>query len=211
MRYYLLFIISMLLLGCNSKIDTPNTQDVTEEEEPLDTICSCPQCIIKLLPYDDYTKKEAMRLLPKLQKAFDEWLYGAWKFEIMDPAILPQSSYVKERNRYRVTPILNRQSNLIKGNEVIIGLTHKDICTSIHGVKDYGIVGISRLKKQVCLVSDKRLKDKSLYWKPILHEFIHTFYGANHCPNEDPTCFMKDAKGHGNFEIQDKLCDSCKH
>ena len=113
----------MLLLGCNSKIDTPNTQDVTEGEEPLDTICSCPQCIIKLLPYDDYTKKEAMRLLPKLQKAFDEWLYGAWKFEIMNPAILPQSSYVKERNRYRVTPILNRQSNLIKGNEVIIGLT----------------------------------------------------------------------------------------
>ena len=85
MRYYLLFIISMLLLGCNSKIDTPNTQDVTEGEEPLDTICSCPQCVIKLLPYDDYTKKEAMRLLPKLQKAFDEWLYGAWKFEIMDP------------------------------------------------------------------------------------------------------------------------------
>ena len=83
-----------------------------------------------------------MRLLPKLQKAFDEWLYGAWKFEIMEPTILPQNSYVKERNRYRVTPILNNQSKLIKGNEVIIGLTHKDICTSIHGVKDYGIVGI---------------------------------------------------------------------
>ena len=45
---------------------------------------------------------------------------------------------------------------------------------------------------------------------PIEPWFIHTFYGAKHCPNDDPTCFMKDAKGHGNFEIQDKLCDACK-
>jgi predicted Zn-dependent protease len=185
--------------------------DDAPEVIEADTICSCPQGTIKLLPYDNFSKMEAERLLPKLQQEFDKWLDGYWKFEIMDPTHLPQSSYIKERNRYKVTPILNYQSTLLKGNEVIIGLTHKDICTSIHGVKDYGIVGISRLNRQVCVVSDKRLKDKSLYWKPILHEFIHTFYGANHCPNDDPRCFMKDAKGHGNFEIQNKLCDSCKH
>ena len=151
-----------------------------------------------------------VRLLPKLQKAFGEWLYGYWEFKIANPISLPKNSYVKERNRYRVTPILNYESKQLTGYEVIIGLTHKDICTDIHGQKDYGIVGISRPLKQVSLVSDKRLKDKSLMWKPILHEFIHTFYGAKHCPNDDPTCFMKDAKGHGNFEIQDKLCDACK-
>ena len=175
-----------------------------------DSICSCPQSVIKLLPYDDFSIQEVERLMPILQQSFDKWLYGFWKFEIMHPAHLPQECYVKERNRYFVTPVLNYQSTLLKSNEVIIGLTHKDICTNIHGVKNYGIVGISRPLKQVCLVSDKRLKDKTLYWKPILHEFMHTFYGAKHCPNDDPTCFMKDAKGHGNFKIQDKLCDSCK-
>ena len=175
-----------------------------------DTLCSTPQCVIVLQPYEDFSKKEVEKLLPKLQKAFGEWLYGYWEFKIANPIRLPQNSYVKERNRYRVTPILNYESKQLTGYEVIIGLTHKDICTDIHGQKDYGIVGISRPLKQVSLVSDKRLKEKSLMWKPILHEFIHTFYGAKHCPNDDPTCFMKDAKGHGNFEIQDKLCDACK-
>jgi len=45
----------------------------------------------------------------------------------------------------------------------------------------------------------------------ILHEFMHTYYGSKHCPNDDPTCFMKDAKGKGDFKVQDKLCNSCKH
>ena len=175
-----------------------------------DTLCSTPQCVIVLQPYEDFSRKEVEKLLPKLQKTFDKWLYGHWKFKIANPIRLPQNSYVKERNRYRVTPILNYESKQLTEYEVIIGLTHKDICTDIHGKKDYGIVGISRPLKQVSLVSDKRLKHKSMMWKPILHEFIHTFYGAKHCPNDDPTCFMKDAKGHGNFEIQDKLCDACK-
>ncbi len=175
-----------------------------------DTLCSTPQCVIILQPYEDFSRKEVEKLLPKLQKTFDKWLYGHWKFKIANPIRLPQNSYVKERNRYRVTPILNYESKQLTEYEVIIGLTHKDICTDIHGKKDYGIVGISRPLKQVSLVSDKRLKHKSMMWKPILHEFIHTFYGAKHCPNDDPTCFMKDAKGHGNFEIQDKLCDACK-
>ena len=175
-----------------------------------DILCSTPQCVIVLQPYEDFSRKEVEKLLPKLQKTFDKWLYGHWKFKIANPIRLPQNSYVKERNRYRVTPILNYESKQLTEYEVIIGLTHKDICTDIHGKKDYGIVGISRPLKQVSLVSDKRLKHKSMMWKPILHEFIHTFYGAKHCPNDDPTCFMKDAKGHGNFEIQDKLCDACK-
>ncbi len=191
------------------KFDGNTKEPITTNR--VDSMYGCPRCVIKLLPYDDFSKKEVEKLVPQLQKTFDKWLKGYWIFEIMEPTKLPQYSFLKERNRYKVTPILNYQLTLLKGNEVIIGLTHKDICTNIHGVNDYGIVGISRPLKQVCLVSDKRLKDKSIYWKPILHEFIHTFYGAKHCRNEDPTCFMKDAKGHGIFEIQDKLCDSCKY
>ena len=38
---------------------------------------------------------------------------------------------------------------------------------------------------------------------------MHTFYGARHCPNDDPKCIMKDAKGHGNFAIQKYLCKDC--
>ena len=211
MKKIFYWIICFIAIICVTLMFTCNQLSKEDPDIILaDSICSCPQSVIKLLPYDDFSIQEVERLMPILQQSFDKWLYGFWKFEIMHPAHLPQECYVKERNRYFVTPVLNYQSTLLKSNEVIIGLTHKDICTNIHGVKNYGIVGISRPLKQVCLVSDKRLKDKTLYWKPILHEFMHTFYGAKHCPNDDPTCFMKDAKGHGNFKIQDKLCDSCK-
>ena len=200
-----------MLICCGNRPTSVNANGEDAIEEPSDTICSCPQCVVYLLPYDNFSKKEAEKLIPKLKSEFDKWLYGHWEFRLLEPVALPKESWVKEKNKYRVTPILNYQARLRKVDEVIIGLTHKDICTNIHGVQDYGIVGISRLLKGVCVVSDKRLKDKSWYWKPILHEFIHTFYGAKHCPNDDPTCFMKDAKGHGNFEIQNKLCDSCLH
>lgn len=97
-----------------------------------DTLCSTPQCVVVLQPYEDFSRKEVEKLLPKLQKAFDKWLYGHWEFKIANPISLPKNSYVKERNRYRVTPILNYESKQLTGYEVIIGLTHKDICTDIH-------------------------------------------------------------------------------
>ena len=209
MRVLFLLIFSWMLICCGNSPASVNANGEDSIEEPSDTICSCPQCVIYLLPYDNFSKKEAEKLIPKLKSEFGKWLYGHWEFRLLEPVALPKESWVKEKNKYRVTPILNYQARLRKVDEVIIGLTHKDICTNIHGVQDYGIVGISRLLKGVCVVSDKRLKDKSWYWKPILHEFIHTFYGAKHCPNDDPTCFMKDAKGHGNFEIQNKLCKAC--
>lgn len=32
-----------------------------------DTLCSTPQCVIVLQPYEDFSKKEVEKLLPKLQ------------------------------------------------------------------------------------------------------------------------------------------------
>jgi hypothetical protein len=66
MRKFIL-LFSILLLGCNSKSDSPNLQHEAEVVEPIDTICSCPQCVIKLLPYDESagftTKKENVETL----------------------------------------------------------------------------------------------------------------------------------------------------
>lgn len=206
----ILVIIAIAVLFVCYSCGNRTQRDILEVSVDVDTICSCPQCQIILQPYSDFKQEDVEKLLPTIKDAFDKWLYGYWEFKILDPIEIPKESYVQDRDRYKVTPILNFQSHRLKANEVIIGLTHKDICTDIHGQKNYGIVGISRPLKQVCLVSDRRLKDKSQYRKPILHEFMHTFYGAPHCPADNPKCFMKDAKGHGNFNIQDKLCDYCK-
>ena len=154
-QLFCILFFGILLFSCSNGTTKVGKTSEAEYVE-ADTLCSTPQCVIVLQPYEDFSKKEVERLLPKLQKAFDKWLYGHWEFKIANPICLPKNSYVKERNRYRVTPILNYESKQLTGYEVIIGLTHKDICTDIHGQKDYGIVGISRPLKQVSLVSDKR-------------------------------------------------------
>lgn len=172
--------------------------------------CLCPHTTIYLQPYEDFTEEEANKLVPKLLDEFSYWLYGGWEFKVLKPIPLPDKSFVSERNRYRAIDILETQSDNLKGKGVVVGLTHKDICADVHNVKNYGIVGYSYTPGNSCVVSDKRLKNKKIIWKPLLHEFMHAFYGAKHCPKDDPKCFMVDAKGKGNFAIQDRLCDSCR-
>lgn len=207
MKRKLLFALCVLLalLSCKER------QPVAEEDVPG---CSCPHCVICIQPYNGFTVQEAKKLVPKLEKEFGEWLFGGWEFKVMESKNLPKEAFVADRNRYKAWLILDSLKKNPKkdgGIDVVyIGLTHEDICADIHGVKDYGIIGYSYSPSTVCVVSDKRLKDKSQVWKPMLHEFMHAFYGAKHCPKDDPTCFMKDAKGHGTFNVQNKLCDSCK-
>lgn len=216
-------IVSAILLtvlvgsiGCACHNNNQTETAAQEEQETDSLMCSCPHALICIQPYDNFTKQEANKILPSLEKNFGEWLYGGWTFRILDPKPLPPESHVKVYggDRYRASTILQSlQKNPQKENGidvVYIGLTHKDICADVHHVENYGIIGLSFSPGNVCVVSDKRLKSKSIVWKPMLHEFMHAFFGAKHCPNDDPHCFMKDAKGKGNFEIQNKLCDSCR-
>ena len=162
----------------------------------------CPHATILIQPYGNFTKKEIEKVIPKLKEELDRWAYGAWTFEILDSKPFPTNRAIdilREQKKYK-----------LKNDEVLMGLTHEDIKADVHNVKNYGIVGLAFLRGYVCVVSDKRLKDKSQIWKPMIHEFMHAFFASPHCPNDDPTCYMKDAKGKGNFGIQDKMCDSCK-
>lgn len=199
MKKVLLFFSLFLLLSCNkSSVSVENLSE-----------CCCPHATIYLQPYEDFSRREAEKLIPILEEHFDDLLYGHWEFKVLNPISLPDNSKVQGKSKYKAITILHSEGKLVKEG-VMIGLTHKDICADAHNVKDYGIVGMSFSPGNVCIVSDKRLSNKSDYWKPIIHEFIHAFYGAKHCPNDDPRCLMKDAKGKGTFRIQNYLCDSCK-
>ena len=52
-----------------------------------------------------------------------------------------------------------------KPGTVTIGLTHRDISTSIHGQYNYGIMGLSFRPGDACVVSTFRLKRKDDLWK----------------------------------------------
>ena len=210
MKKILLLLTAMQLFACSTNGGKHDPVEKTIVETP-DTNCRNRQRVIYLQPYDNYSVEEAEKLKPVLQKKFDSFLYGHWELHVLPVKKLPSNSYVKDINRYRATVVLNYEKSMINGHEMIIGLTHKDICMNIHGKQNYGIIGCSYRPGQVCIVSDKRLKNKRDYWKPILHEFIHAFYGARHCPEDNDSCIMQDGKGKGDFSHKEILCISCKH
>ena len=129
--------------------------------------------------------------------------------------VLPNKSLTVElmndaKTRYRASKILDQQQGMIKQpGDVVIGLTNEDISTSIHGYNDWGILGLSYLNKSNCVISTFRVKDKSQFWKVVLHEFGHGFLGLPHCPNNDSSCFMVDAKGKPNLTPQRHFCETC--
>ena len=168
---------------------------------------------IYLQPYDDFTQKEAEKLKADLDKHLEGILDGSFEVKVLPNKPLLGSFLGETGKKYRIDKLISDLKENADEHNIYIGITNRDICRDYkNGVKDWGVLGSSIADYHACVVSDYRLKHKKRdMWKVVVHEFIHTFYGANHCPNDDPRCFMKDAKGHGNFEIQNKLCDSCKH
>ena len=98
------------------------------------------------------------------------------------------------------------------GNDeiVTIGLTHRDISTSIHGQYNYGIMGLSFRPGDACVVSTFRLKRKDDLWKVTIHEFLHS-RGLPHCKKDDLKCLMQDAHGKNTFYMKHGLCEDCKN
>ena len=194
-----LILLLITLLGCTQQTNNINRTIRRWSQSPY---------VIYIQPYEGFSEKEVNRIIPELNEQFHHWLRGKWEFKVLKPIPLPKVS--KYNNKYEALEILDFQLSKVKNDVIIIGLTHEDICKDNHGFKHYGIIGLSYRPGNVCIVSDKRLKDKSQIWKTILHEFMHAYYGAVHCPNDDPTCFMVDAKGKGNLGVQNKLCNACK-
>lgn len=98
-------------------------------------------------------------------------------------------------------------------NEFTIGITNQDISCTVHGVQDFGVLGLSFLghRYNSCVVSTFRLKNKKDLWKLMAHEFTHGYFSQSHCKADDPHCIMQDAKGKNpHFEIKDSLCNTCK-
>ena len=197
-----LFIMSMLLLGCNNQ-GSNKIEDVD---------CLCPHATVYLQPYDNFTQKEANQLKRVLEKHLVEILDGAFEIEVLPNKQLTSDFLGETKTKYRIDKIINSLKKDADTHKIYIGLTHKDICREEkNGVKDWGVLGSSIITSHACVVSTYRLKNKKRdLWKLATHEFIHTYYGYHHCPKDDIHCLMKDAKGKADFSNKKDLCDFCK-
>lgn len=121
---------------------------------------------------------------------------------------IPTSCIYKPRNRYWAGKILD----MLKVNDtnwVRIGLTDRDISTSVHGHYNYGIMGLSLRPGSACVVSTFRLKRSKDLWKVVAHEFLHS-RGLPRCRKDNPKCIMQDAHGKDTYYMKNDLCGDCR-
>ena len=202
---FVLAVAFLLWLGSQTSCDPAETG-----HHNADTLCTCPYVKVSLQPYVDFTQKEAMQLKDDLEKHLS-LLIGevGLQFEVLPNKPLAEELLNGAGTRYRADKIINSLAKDANGQHVIIALTHKDISVSYKGKPDWGVLGLSLIPKKACVVSTFRVKNRKDLWKVASHEFIHTCFEYQHCPDDNPKCLMKDAKGHADFSGKSTLCEKC--
>ena len=181
-------------------------------KEPVQVVDSSPHyTTIFLQPLDNFTLQEAMQLQEVLEQRFRKIFNEGFEFEILPNKKLSVDLMNDSKSRYRADKIINSLKKEASNHRIIIGLTHKDVSVPYKGKPDWGVLGLSIHGTYACVVSDFRLKNKKRdYWKVVTHEFTHTACNYSHCPNDDPTCIMKDAKGKADFSNKVDFCKTCR-
>ena len=181
-------------------------------KEPVQVVDSSPHyTTIFLQPLDNFTQQEAMQLQEVLEQRFRKIFNEGFEFEILPNKKLSVDLMNDSKSRYRADKIIKSLKKEASNHRIIIGLTHKDVSVPYKGKPDWGVLGLSIHGTYACVVSDYRLKNKKRdYWKVVTHEFTHTACNYGHCPNDDPTCIMKDAKGKADFSNKVDFCKTCR-
>lgn len=215
MRYLIIitFCLSFICgaLSCTNKAKRIKKFEIVSD---ADVECTCPHCRLLIQPYGDFTKARAEVVAKELEKNLATYVKD---LAVTEVKVLPAKPLTEDlmndaKTRYRASKILDKQAGLkSQKNDAIIGLTDKDISTSAHGYDDWGILGLSYMGHSNCVISTFRVKDKSQFWKVVLHEFGHSYLGLDHCPNNDPQCFMVDCNGKPDLTRERYLCDTCSN
>lgn len=213
------FIVVLLVSGLSflsyigANKDGESREKALQEAKDYDEAnvsCTCPFVRISLQPLGDFTLKETERVKKDLEKHLSGLLDMDILLEVLPQKPLENTWENDAKSRYRADKIINSMARSANKQHVIIALTLKDISVSYKGNNDWGVLGLSLIPKKVCVASTYRLRNKKDLWKVATHEFIHTCFEYRHCPKDNPTCIMKDAKGHANFSNKESLCDVCR-
>ena len=216
--YILTVICSMfMLLSCSDK----------SKQEDSDFHSPRPLVSVFFIPCNGVTAKEVKAIANDFASHFASKQGERYVVNILPSSVLAEECLNDAKSRYRASKVIDylnslylkdaiRKTDSIVGEEsgssstYLIGVTNKDISTSIHNKPDYGILGLSYLNGTCSIISTYRMKRKSDMWKLAAHEFCHGFFGCPHCKGDDPHCLMQDAKGgNPHFELKDSLCTVC--
>ena len=213
-RQLFYIIVFTFLMGCLAWSCNSNTKGIKKVENvsKANSEHTGPHCRLLIQPYSDFSEVRAQAVAQELEKSLATYVKDLAVTEVMVLPVKPltQNLMNDAKTRYRADKILDQQASIDRHeDDVIIGLTDCDISTAAHGYEDWGILGLAETGKSNCVLSTFRVKDKSQFWKVVLHEFGHSYLGLPHCPNNDPQCFMVDCNGKPDLAKEKYLCDSC--
>jgi len=203
LRYFLFIILSVAVSGCTK-------QQAGACENEVDARCSCPP-MVKIVPCNTFSVAEAQQIRDHLQ-AFRQRYFAQDSdtfITIAEPVQLDKTLMNKGATRFSAPKILNLLQKNRDSNEIVIALLHNDISTNKNS-RDWGVLGLSYRGRCVSVASTYRVKEKAEFWKVVAHELIHAYCNYGHCPDDNPACIMKDAKGHPNLKKQHGLCETCQ-
>lgn len=165
--------------------------------------CTQKDRVVMVQPFENFNDELANELIIGIKKIKK------------DVVLLPQkklnkSTFYAPRNRFRADSILKFYGPTFRDDTIFVGITHKDISTTLKGNEDWGIMGLAKCPGNVCITSSFRVdnaKIKSQLFKVMIHEMGHT-EGLSHCKNDG--CIMMDANGKNKLESKTDFCVSCK-
>lgn len=159
--------------------------------------------IISIQPFVDIPKSDVQYIAERLKMFYPN-------VKINNPIEFPKNSLNMAKTRYRADSLIRYLSRQTKVNDVIIGLTRKDISTTKGDKLDWGIMGLGYCPGNACVVSSFRLKGINKLeklFKVSIHELGHTI-GLNHC--QIVTCLMRNADGKDHLNEMIDFCRACK-
>ena len=182
--------------SCNDNHPKIKTKSQTNQNKP-------PQINIVILPLGNVPEALIKEITPQFRKVSSN-------VQVLNSVNLPKLSYYQPRDRYRADSLISWLGRKAKPNQVYVGITTVDISTTNEerGVDDWGVMGLGFCPGNACVISNKRLKDKSAngFFKVVIHEVGHTS-GLSHCPTAG--CYMRDAEGGDHTADENGFCEKC--
>jgi len=159
--------------------------------------------IIDIVPFEDTPEEIISRLSESLKKIFPN-------LQVHNTISFPSNAFYQPRHRYKADSLINYLSAVTPAGHVSIGITIQDISTSKGDIEDWGVMGLSFMPGNSCIVSTFRLNKNNLldqFFKVSIHELGHT-QGLDHC--DVKTCYMRDAEGKNTTDQEIAFCPRCK-
>lgn len=191
----------LLLAGCTGRNTTEAPKAKQQKQAEVITVL--------LQPYNGYPADKLKRLQRDMQHCLDT-LIPELRFhvDVLKERTLPSSFLYTPRNRFRADSIIRYQKSF-PTHDYVMGVISSDISTTVHGVQDFGILGLSYRPGKSGVVSSFRVKNKALFYKVAVHELLHSL-GLPHCAQKDRSCYICDADKKPQLEKQTRLCEHCK-